>query len=105
VQLLRQLATQTIFECFLKPQRFNRYICAASGELPNLGNDVALLWIQHDIGAHSLRHFHSNGVAIHTDDERSPQLTSHPPLRRDQSVPAQRWRPYRRCEYSPIPRR
>ena len=27
--------------------------------------------IQHDVRAHSFRHFHSNGIAFHADDERS----------------------------------
>ena len=39
--------------------------------LLDFGDDVALLRIEHDVCAHSLRHFHSNWIAIHADDERS----------------------------------
>jgi hypothetical protein len=32
-------------------------------------DNVALFWIEHDVCAHALRHFHSDWVAIDTDDE------------------------------------
>ena len=31
---------------------------------------MRLLRVEHNIGAHSFRHFHSDRIAIHTDDER-----------------------------------
>ena len=55
----------------LHKRAFDRYIGAATGELLDFGNDIALLGIEHDVRAHSFRHFHSNGIAFHTDDERS----------------------------------
>jgi len=55
----------------LKAKRFDCHIYAATCELLYFGSDVALFRIKHDVCAHSFRHFHSNGIAFHTDNKGS----------------------------------
>ena len=65
----RPEATQSILKRYLKAECFDCHISAATGELFYFGNDIALSGIEHNVRAHSFRHFHSNGIAFHTDDQ------------------------------------
>ena len=51
-------------------ERFDRDISASTRQAFYFRDDVALFRIEHNIGAHSLRHFHPHWVAIHADNER-----------------------------------
>ena len=63
---------------------------AATGEFLDFSDDIALLGIEHDVRAHSFRHFHSNGIAFHADDQRSARSVSLPRWRISRWVPAQK---------------
>ena len=61
----RDRDTQSVLKRCLKSERFDCHICAAAGELLDFSNDVARLRIDNNVRAHLLRHFHSNGIAVH----------------------------------------
>ena len=66
----RAHAAQGIFEGAGGPQRLDRHVDAAPGEALDLGDDVLLLEVEDDVGAHPAGDLEALRIAVDADDER-----------------------------------
>ena len=60
----------------LLTERFDRHVGAAAGQSLDLADDVLLLEVEHDVGAHALRGLESARDAVDRDDEGSTRKAS-----------------------------